>query len=89
MIKVRLDEILEQKGRSAYWLSQETGINQGVLWKIRHGKTGAISFDILDRLTDALECEPGDILVKVRASKAQISRKTVRAPAKRRRLKGK
>jgi putative transcriptional regulator len=86
VIKVRLDEILEQKGRSAYWLSQETGINQGVLWKIRHGKTSAISFNILDRLTDALECEPGDILVKVRGSKAKSSRKAVKTPAKRRKV---
>jgi putative transcriptional regulator len=89
VIKVRLDEILEQKGRSAYWLSQATGINQGVLWKIRHGKTSAISFDILDRISDALECELGDLLVKVRAGKAQSNRKAIKSPAKKRTVKAK
>ena len=63
MIRVRLDEILEDRGRSAYWLSKETDISEVSLYKLRRGKTGGIQFDTLERICKALECAPGDLLV--------------------------
>jgi putative transcriptional regulator len=63
MIQVRLDEILGDRGRSAYWLSKQTDISEVSLYKLRRGKTGGIQFDTLERICKALECTPGDLLV--------------------------
>jgi putative transcriptional regulator len=62
-IELRLNEMLEQRGRSAYWLSQQTGISQSVLWRIKTGKTKGIEFRILALICKALDCQPGDLLV--------------------------
>ena len=67
LVEIRLNEMLEQRGRSAYWLSKETGISQSVLWRIKSGKTKGIEFRILASLCKALECSPGDLLVLVDA----------------------
>ena len=69
MIQVKLDEVLEGKGHTLYWLAKETGISHNTLWRMNKGLSTAISFDVLDRITDALECMPGDILVKASESK--------------------
>lgn len=65
MIEFRLDEMLEKRQKSAYWLSQETGISESMLWRIRHGKTNGVQWSTLNRICDALGCEPGDLIIKV------------------------
>jgi putative transcriptional regulator len=65
MVQVRLDELLEKRSRSAYWLSKQTDISEVSLYKLRRGKTGGIQFDTLERICKALECQPGDLLVLV------------------------
>jgi putative transcriptional regulator len=67
MLKVRLDELLEERGRSAYWLAKETNLTQVALWRLKHGKTGAIKFETLEAICNALECTPGDLLVIVKS----------------------
>ena len=65
MIEFRLDKMLEKRQRSAYWLAQETGISESMLWRIRHAKTQGIQWQTLERICEALECQPGDLIVKV------------------------
>jgi len=62
MVKLRLSELLKEKGRSAYWLAKETRMAQGVVWNMVSGKTKAIHFETVNRICDALGCEPGDLL---------------------------
>ncbi|HZS05005.1 MAG TPA: helix-turn-helix transcriptional regulator [Blastocatellia bacterium] len=61
-IEVKINELLEEKGKTAYWLAMETGINHGTMSKIRHNQNKAIDLDKLARICKVLECEPGDIL---------------------------
>lgn len=65
MIQVMLDEILNNRGQSLYWLQQHTGIAYTTLWRLRTGKANSITFPILNVICDALECRPGDLLIKV------------------------
>ena len=60
-VKLRLAELLKEKGRSAYWLAKKTGMAQPVVWKLTNHKTAGIQFDTIARICDALECEPGDL----------------------------
>jgi len=63
MIKIELEKLLD--GKSLYWLSQETGIRWGTIAAIAKGTIRRIDLESLDAICDALECQPGDLLVKV------------------------
>jgi len=62
MVKVRLEQILKEKGKSFYWLSKETGINQASMSMIRHNKLKTLNLDYLSRICIVLDVQPGDIL---------------------------
>jgi putative transcriptional regulator len=61
-IKFQIDEVLENLGRSFYWLSKQTGISHSTLWRLKKGKALGINFATLEKICQALECEPGDVL---------------------------
>lgn len=63
MIKIELEKLLN--GQSVYWLSQQTGIRWATLAAMNNGKTVRLNLEDLDLICDALECAPGDLLVKV------------------------
>lgn len=48
---------------TAYRLAQLTNIHETQISKLRKGKVKGISFDTLEKLCKALNCEPGDLLV--------------------------
>jgi len=62
VIEVRLDELLEEHGRSFYWLAKETGISHTTLWRLKKGKALGINFDTLVKVCLGLNCQPGDVL---------------------------
>ena len=78
MIELRIEQMLEERGQTFYWLSKETGIGHTSLWRLRHGEAKGISFDFLERICRALECQPGDILVRVDDGKPKSTRKVKR-----------
>lgn len=65
MIQLRLEPLLEKRGESFYWLAKTAGINHSVMSKMRNNKMKAITIDVLDRICGVLQCEPGDVLVRV------------------------
>ncbi len=62
MIEIRIDELLEHRGRSFYWLAKETGISHTTLWRLKKGKALGINFETLEKVCKTLECQPGDVL---------------------------
>ena len=54
---------LKKRGYNTNRLRKEKILAEGVLQSLRDGK--AISFQNLGKICDLLECEPGDILVRV------------------------
>lgn len=62
IIEVRIDALLEKRGRTFYWLSKQTGISHTTLWRLKKGKALGINFVTLEKICQALECEPGDVL---------------------------
>jgi putative transcriptional regulator len=61
--ELRIDEVLKEKGKSAYWLANELGMGHGNMYKYRKGQMQSIGFDLLARMCEALECTPGDLIV--------------------------
>ena len=62
VIEVKIDELLEKQERTFYWLSKQTGVSHTTLWRLKKGKALGINFFTLEKICEALECEPGDIL---------------------------
>jgi putative transcriptional regulator len=74
-VKLLIDELLEKHGKTAYWLAVETGIAHSVMHKLRYGKLESIRLDYIDRICQALECQPGDLIVRMTDGKKTGSRK--------------
>jgi putative transcriptional regulator len=62
MIEIRIDELLENRGRSFYWLAKETGISHTTLWRFKKGRALGINFETLEKVCETLQCQPGDVL---------------------------
>ena len=63
---MRFDELLKARGKSLYWLAKEADIAYTTLWKLKKADSQGISFGVLDRVCDTLNCEPGDVLTRIR-----------------------
>ena len=62
MIEIRIDELLEERGRTFYWLAKETGISHSTLWRLKKGRAVGINFPTLEQICRTLSCQPGDVL---------------------------
>ncbi|MCA1636231.1 MAG: helix-turn-helix transcriptional regulator [Acidobacteria bacterium] len=70
MIEIVIDGLLEERGRSFYWLAKETGISHTTLWRLKKGKALGINFETLEKICAGLGCQPGDVLQLAGANKA-------------------
>lgn len=57
----KLFALFREKGYSTYRIRQENIVSQAALTKMKNG-TGDIDTRTIDRLCQALQCQPGDIL---------------------------
>jgi putative transcriptional regulator len=65
MIQPKLTELLEEKGVTLYRLAKETDLAYSTLHKFSNGRTESIDFRVLDLICETLDCQPGDVLVRV------------------------
>jgi len=75
MIRIRLKELLEEKERSMYWLSNESGLPYVTLWRMGKSKQKRIDLDVLSRIVEVLDCGVEEILVYVSDTHQKPSRK--------------
>ncbi len=61
-IRIRLDELIAQRGITLTELSERVGITLANLSILKTGKARAIRFSTLDAICAALACQPGDLL---------------------------
>ena len=69
MIQIRVDELLGKQERTFYWLAKETGISHTTLWRLKKGKALGINFETLEKMCEALKCQPGDVLALANGKK--------------------
>ena len=75
MIEICIDQLLENRGRSFYWLAKETGISHTTLWRLKKGRARGINFETLEKICSALACQPGDV-VRLASGKRKKGEKT-------------
>ena len=59
---ITLNQILEDKGISQNQLAKDTGISVETIWNFKNNKTTRISFDVLEKVCNYLECEVDDVM---------------------------
>lgn len=59
---VRLDRVLADRKMALNILAQKTGISVVNLSNLKTGKVRAIRFSTLEAISQALHCQPGDLL---------------------------
>jgi len=64
MVKLRVLEILEEQGKSRYWLNKQLGMHYMSFKKMIENDTNSIYFDTLDKLSTLLNVPIGDLFVK-------------------------
>lgn len=62
MIVVNIDVMLAKRKMSVTELTQKVGITMANISILKNGKAKAVRFETLDKICQALECQPGDIL---------------------------
>lgn len=64
MIRLDLDGALTARGKTLYWLASAEGadVEYASLWRLKQGKAKSISFELLDSICRALDCQPGELL---------------------------
>jgi putative transcriptional regulator len=61
-VRIRLDELLSDRGMTLTELSERVGITVVNLSVLKNGRARAIRFTTLAGLCAALDCQPGDLL---------------------------
>ena len=63
MILIKLNEVVQKKGRTLYWLAKNSGVPYVTLWNLSKKETQrSIDLPVLSRVCTALDCMPADLL---------------------------
>ena len=62
-IIVKVDEMLHERRMTLTELSERIGITLANLSILKTGKARAVRFSTLEAICEALQCQPGDLLV--------------------------
>ena len=65
IIRLRIKEILEERGKSNYWLSPQLGMCYRNYHNIVTNKTSAIRFDTMERLCEILEIPVAELFEEI------------------------
>ncbi len=62
MIVVQLDVMLARRKMRSKELAERIGITEANLSLLKSGKVKGVRFETLEKICEALECQPGDLL---------------------------
>ncbi len=65
-VRVRLAVLMAERAIRSKDLAEQVGITEANLSLLKNGKVKGIRFETLSKLCEALDCEPGDLLVRIR-----------------------
>ena len=61
IMKLRVLEILKEKGKTKYWLNMQMGLSFQNFNNMVYNRTKSIKYENLQALCDILECTPNDL----------------------------
>lgn len=63
MIKLNALKLLEQQGKTKYWLYKQLGMSYQNFNKMIHNQTKSIQYENIETMCLLLKCTPNDLLV--------------------------
>ena len=63
MVKLNALELLENKGKTKYWLYKQLGMSYQNFTKMINNQTKSIQYENIDALCQLLECTPNELLI--------------------------
>lgn len=75
-IKIGLKKLLEVRGKSILWLSQETGITYTAIHNLVTKDPESMRLKTLASICRVLDCEPNDVLVIQNTKSGKSSKKS-------------
>lgn len=69
MLKLNVLKILEEKGKSKYWLFIQFGMTYTNFNSIIMNETKSIKYENIEKLCNILDCEPNDLFTEIDESK--------------------
>lgn len=67
-IKFRLKELMHERGVTFKQVSEGAGVSTNTLYNMRENKQKQIGVDIIGRLLDYFDCEPGELIVRIKST---------------------
>lgn len=64
MVRLRILEILEEQGKTRYWLNKRMDMHYVSFKKMIENQTDSIHFETLDKLSDLLNVPIGELFEK-------------------------
>ena len=62
MIKINIDAMLVKRKMSVTELTEKVGLTMTNISLLKNGKVKGLRFATLDKICEALDCQPGDLL---------------------------
>lgn len=62
MIRIRLQDLLNEKQKTLYWLRKQTGVSYPTLLRYAHNRVRKVDLDVLEKICAVLECELVEVL---------------------------
>ena len=63
MITLRVNELLDEKGKTKYWLYKQLGMSYQNFSKMINNETKSIQYENIDALCQILECTPDELFI--------------------------
>ena len=61
MVQLRVLELLNESGRTKYWLGKQLGTSWQNLSKMLNNETKSIRYEMIETLCQLFECTPNDL----------------------------
>ena len=63
MIKLNVLSLLEEKGRTKYWLYKQLGMSYQNFSKMVSNQTSSIKYENIEAICQLLECTPNELFI--------------------------
>ena len=63
MLKLNVIELLEEKGRTKYWLYKKLGMSYQNFSRMINNETCSIKYENIEAMCQLLECTPNELFV--------------------------
>ncbi len=71
MTVLRVLDILEEQGKTKYWLCKRMEMHYVSFNKMVNNQTASIRFDTIDRMAQLLKVSPGELFLQIPDDKAE------------------